>query len=143
MDSSTTEMSECVFINATPHPIKLFDLLDPNKILYEFPTSGMVIRLQDVPTTQTPVTALHCDASVMLTGLQPGCDSTWIQWSDLNHPVTNPTELPAWEYGKFYIVSRIVAEACRDRFDLVFPYDLVRNDEGAIVGCRGFARIER
>lgn len=143
MDSSTTEMSEYVFVNATPHPITLFDLADPNKILYEFPTTGLVIRVEDIVTRRALVNERTCRDYVMLTSLKPGDDAISIDRIEPRNSVTNPTELPVCESGKFYIVSRIVAEACRSRFDLVFPYNFVRNDKGAIIGCRGFARIER
>jgi hypothetical protein len=49
--------------------------------------------------------------------------------------------LPAPVYGVRYIVSRAVAEAARDREDLLVPDDLVRDAQGTVVGCRKFARV--
>lgn len=41
------------------------------------------------------------------------------------------------------IVSRLVAEACPERDDLVVPDDTVRDDAGRIIGCRALARVGR
>ncbi|MBY6277852.1 MAG: hypothetical protein CWE10_16985 [Symbiobacterium thermophilum] len=49
--------------------------------------------------------------------------------------------LPAPREGVLYVVSRMVAEACRDRADLVIPDDLVRDAEGRIIGARSLARV--
>lgn len=38
-----------------------------------------------------------------------------------------------------YIVSQVVADACPDRTDLLVPHDMVRDDAGRVIGCRGFA----
>lgn len=51
------------------------------------------------------------------------------------------TDLPEPIPGVIYVVSRLVAEHRPDRHDLVFPADLVRNGDGAIVACRLLARI--
>jgi len=51
-------------------------------------------------------------------------------------------DLPEPREGAVFIVSRSVALACPARSDLVFPFDLVRNERGAVVGCRGFARLD-
>jgi hypothetical protein len=52
-------------------------------------------------------------------------------------PVEN---LPDPVKGTFYIVSRVVAEAVRgERNDVVYPTNLVRDQDGRIVGCEGFA----
>ncbi len=41
----------------------------------------------------------------------------------------------------FFIVSRVVAEAMRDRGDLLIPDDAIRDEKGRIVGCRALARV--
>ena len=46
-------------------------------------------------------------------------------------------DLPDREPGVFYIVSRMVAEAVPDREDLVAPSELIRDDEGNIIGADG------
>lgn len=53
-----------------------------------------------------------------------------------------PDNLPPKVPGTYYIVSRLVADmAPPDRDDLVYPYELVRNDAKQIIGCRSFARF--
>lgn len=47
------------------------------------------------------------------------------------------TGLPEPEDGVLYIVSMMVLEACR-REDLIAPVDMVRDNTGRIIGCRGF-----
>ena len=50
--------------------------------------------------------------------------------------------LPEPQPGIFYVVSALVAQAAAGRrTDLLVVNDTVRDKEGRIVGCRGFARI--
>ncbi|MCL4217714.1 MAG: hypothetical protein KJ052_12020 [Candidatus Hydrogenedentes bacterium] len=49
--------------------------------------------------------------------------------------------LPGSAPGRYYLVSRIVAEALPQRKDLLFPDDLVRDAHGNVVGCRAFGHI--
>jgi hypothetical protein len=50
-------------------------------------------------------------------------------------------DLPQPEPETLYIVSRVVAEAARDRTDLVVPDDVVRDEAGRVTGCRALARV--
>lgn len=50
--------------------------------------------------------------------------------------------LPDPEPETLIIVSRVVAEQNSHRKDLVFPWLLVRDDKGRVIGCREFARAE-
>jgi len=50
--------------------------------------------------------------------------------------------LPEPQPGIFYVVSALVAQAAAGRrTDLLVVNDTVRDQEGRIIGCRGFARI--
>lgn len=50
--------------------------------------------------------------------------------------------LPEPQPGTFYVVSALVAQAAAGRrTDLLVVNDTVRDQEGRIIGCRGFARI--
>ena len=50
--------------------------------------------------------------------------------------------LPEPEGGVYYVVSRVVAEAMKGkRNDLIVPDGTVRDSEGRIIGCTGFAII--
>lgn len=49
------------------------------------------------------------------------------------------------EPDTIYIVSRVVAEALKekgwDMLQFLIPHDLVRDEQGNIIGCRGFASV--
>ena len=49
--------------------------------------------------------------------------------------------LPAPVEGTVYVVSRIVAEACKNRDDLLIVDDTVRDEDGRIIGCRALAYV--
>lgn len=49
--------------------------------------------------------------------------------------------LPGFSSGVKFIVSRMVAEACPDRNDLLVPDGALRDESGRIVGCTGLAKI--
>ena len=57
--------------------------------------------------------------------------------------LTSVYGLPHRRDNIFYIVSRVVAEARRDRDDLIIPDETVRDGEGRIIGCRGFASVAK
>jgi hypothetical protein len=46
--------------------------------------------------------------------------------------------LPDWTGGTLYIVSALVKSAATGRSDLVSPGELVRDDSGNVIGCKGF-----
>jgi len=47
------------------------------------------------------------------------------------------TNLPDSD-GRVFIVSRAVASAVPNRADVVFPDDMIRAENGRIIGCRSF-----
>lgn len=49
--------------------------------------------------------------------------------------------LPQSEDGVAYIVSLKVAQACPDRTDLYIVSSTVRDDSGAIIGCKALGQI--
>ena len=51
--------------------------------------------------------------------------------------------LPAARSGVWLVVSRVVAESCPQRRDLVFPYHEVRDSAGRITACSAFGRPAR
>ncbi len=48
--------------------------------------------------------------------------------------------LPAPQSGLYLVVPRVVAYACPERHDLVFPYREVRDDTGRVIGCAALGR---
>lgn len=49
--------------------------------------------------------------------------------------------LPDPQPGVLYVTSRVVAEHCPQRDDLVWPHELVRDTAGRPVGARGLATV--
>ena len=47
--------------------------------------------------------------------------------------------LPEPSEGDFFIVSQIVKSALPNRSDLLVPAELVRDNEGRIIGCKSLA----
>ena len=98
-------------INCTPHAINIVGIAD-------FAPSGTVPRVQQ---TTEQVDAI---------GEIPVVEMKFGEVYDLP-PVTEDT---------VYIVSRMVLSACTERSDLLCPGELVRNEEGNIIGCKNLCR---
>ncbi len=47
-----------------------------------------------------------------------------------------PEGLPEFKKDRYYIVSQLVKKALPNRTDLLVPAELVRDDNGNIIGCR-------
>lgn len=54
---------------------------------------------------------------------------------------TNVVGLPEPQPDTIYIVSCLVAQHCRERDDLRFPGQMVRDDQGRIVGCKSLNKF--
>lgn len=102
-------------INMTPHPINLLD--DELKLIVIIPVSGKTIRL----------TASTIDAGFTV-------DDIRITKTVFGEPIG----LPEYNFGKFYLVSQLVKAALPERSDLLVPAEIVRDDEGNIIGCKSF-----
>lgn len=106
-------------VNLTPHPVTLL----------------VGDRTLTIPPEPTPA---RCSETRTVVGA--------VEVDGLEVPVTvvgfgQVQGLPDPQEGVLYVVSRIVAEACRDRADLVIPDNLVRDAEGRIIGARSLARV--
>ncbi|MEI7818514.1 MAG: hypothetical protein WCI47_00135 [bacterium] len=112
------------FVNCTPHPITLFAANGSEVV---FPRSGMIVRVEQ---TREHVIDLITDAG---------------------HPVQisqsffgSVTGLPEPIPDTYLIVSNKVAQTLKAigrASDILVVDDTVRDDEGHIIGCRGFARV--
>lgn len=49
--------------------------------------------------------------------------------------------LPEKREGVYYIVPLPIALTAKDRDDLIFPTGLVRDENGVVKACKGFAKI--
>lgn len=111
-------------VNCTPHPFVLRDYTGNEVFTLEKSENPVRVSTNQSVTGSINVTGLIGDVEVEI------YETTF---GDVEN-------LPAPEEGTLYIVSRIVAAACPGRDDLVIPNDLVRDENGNIIGCRSLAR---
>lgn len=111
-------MTPVRLVNLTPHPVRVLDAHD--RLLQEFPPTPPPARL----------TEEH-----RLEGVVPG---THLPLLRIGHGRVE--NLPSPTAGTWYIVSRLVANACPDRDDLLVPALVVRDAHGNPTGCRALAR---
>ena len=102
----------CV-INMTPHPINVVD--DNNNVVVTYPASGSLIRLKS--------------STVRCGSLPDGTPKSKTVFGE-------PEGLPARQEGTWLLVSQLVKTACSDRDDLLVPAEVVRDENGTIIGCR-------
>ena len=101
-----------VLENRTPHAVKIVD--NNGAILKEFAPSGDVARLQ--PTTE-------------VVGEVAGVPVTSTSYGE-------PIGLPEEKEGVGYIVSALLRTTLVNRNDLFSPGQLVRDDNGNVIGCK-------
>ena len=101
------------FINLTPHTL---NILAPSGVVTLAP-SGEVARVASVSTEAAPV---------------GGIPTVKTEFGEV-------TGLPSPQPGVILVVSGMVASAAR-RPDVMSPGDLVRDDGGKPIGCRGLRR---
>lgn len=124
-----------MIINCTPHDVSIYNTTDCcmyNGSLYlregdeEHPEP-----LSVYPAAKKPARAIYVHRTA---GLADG---------DLIYRMA-PREiigLPDPKPGTYYIVSKMLAQACPERKDLIFPGTVVRDESGDVVGCIDFSRV--
>ena len=119
---SVTIDGECTIDNFTPHAIHVY-APDGEKQLFSIVSSG-VARAKET----------HETVDTLSTG-------------DFNVPVDrviygDVDGLPPEKEGTFHVVSLITALQCAGkRNDLLIVSGTVRDEQGRIIGCTGFARV--
>lgn len=106
------------FVNLTPHAINVY--------------APDGTHQRDLPVSGLPIARRAQSMEVVgeLDGIQ------------ITRQVFGPVEnLPASQEGTCYVVSRIVADACPDRTDLLIPGPQIRNDAGQPIGCIGLSQM--
>lgn len=114
-DKETKEL-EMNIINKTPHALSIMN--DEGKVIKVFEKSDNPVRLSTAVITDEPI----C-----------GITTTKTQFGEVQN-------LPDFEEGVYYIVSQLVKSALPDRRDLLVPAELVRDENGNIIGCRSLGR---
>ena len=133
------------FVNLTPHAIVLYK--GGNLIATIAPT-GKTLRVPEPvshPVSNVSVNADDDDAdtsvewmfSVVRKVFAPEDKPVLMDNSGEEPTVLGP--LPVAPNGTFYIVSRIAALAMPERTDLLMVDGTIRDENGRIIGCTGFA----
>jgi len=107
-----------MIINLTPHTLNVVNM--DGSVLVDVPPSGEVARVA---------------TSRVQTGEVYGLPLFTTRFGEV-------TGLPAASEGKLFVVSGLVAAHpdVRDRADVFSPGELVRDEAGKPVGCRGLTR---
>lgn len=131
--------------NLTPHEVVL-ELGDGRRL--RFPAAGVVPRLllgEGSVETLRVIDPEHSGAAQADASTTQASTNTSQGCVDI--PVAVGTQmvgleppLPPASPGTLLITSRVVAEHCPDRDDLVWPDDLLRDDDGQVVAARRLAR---
>lgn len=137
IEFSAGEFDEAIIlVNLTPHQLTISTkevLVDswlrpdgPDEIIGTseiiIPASGVITRIQE---EQSKTTERWLGQAI---GIQK------IAFTDI-------LDLPEKQKGVVYIVSRIVAQHLGDRADVFCPGDLIRDENGRIVACKGLAHF--
>ena len=101
-------------VNATPHTVNL--LKEDGSVSRDFEPEVSIRVASDT----TPVGQL---AGINYTGTEYG----------------DPVGLPPEREDTYYIVSKMVKDACPERRDLLVPSEQVRDDKGRIIGCKSLS----
>lgn len=104
--------------NLTPHPINIVD--EDNNIIKTFPKpEGLIPRIQQSNENTGEI----------------------IDGITITKAVYGDTEnLPEFQKGQYYIVSRMVISGNPLRIDLLAPNELVRDKDGRIIGAKSLSR---
>lgn len=120
-------------INLTPHDVNIYRssdcyLQDGDLYLRE-DTDPQPLLVYPATNEPARVTFVH-EPSGMVDGILV------YRWAP--HEITG---LPDSKPGTYYIVSKMLAQACPEREDLIFPSTLVYDADERIVGCIDFYRV--
>lgn len=124
-----------MIINCTPHDVAIYSTADC--YLYK---GSLYLREGDeehpeplsvYPAAKKPAHAIYAQRTA---GLADGyLIYRWFPEEVVNLPEPKP--------GTYYIVPKMLAQACPERKDLIFPGTVVRNGSGDVVGCIDFSRV--
>ena len=121
------------YVNTTPHAITILAGSDVNQGEEDvtIPSSNVSIRVK----SEAIVDCLTMVGSLFVEIRKRQFTSVTYLENEVEMP------LPDKQEGVLYIVSRITAEALPNRDDLLMVDGTVRDDDGRIIGCTGFAQL--
>ena len=112
-------MKNIKLVNCTPHDVNL--ITESENIT--FPRSGIIPRLTE---QQVKINSIN---------------SNGIEIDIMEKSFLEPEGLPESQENTIFIVSALVAGAVKNRDDLVIPNDIIRDEEGRIIGCKNLAKV--
>ena len=101
-------------INKTPHPIHIVDATGEVVKTLPLCPKEELIRLASETVSAGEVAGVPLSKTVF----------------------GEPTGLPPFQEGTYYVVSQLVKSALPERGDLLVPAEMVRDERGQIIGCR-------
>lgn len=101
-------------INLTPHKVSVYD--KEGKLIEVFQSEGNARVSETVVEVESKANGVPC----------------------FQRKLGTVEGLPVESDDTMYIVSFMIKLACPGRHDLLVPGELVRNENGNILGCRGF-----
>lgn len=147
-------MDTVEWINLTPHEVRISNV-EEEKEFTVIPPSGTVARVEYEPREEHSVRCGNlivsapkpkrvvglpgpyedwCNVCAMTGGFCGMCGGGfWHHDWDVFYPKGDPHPYT------IYIVSRIVKQSVPERDDVVVPDDLIRDDDGNIIGCGRFS----
>lgn len=108
---------ECLIVNLTPHPVTI---------------GSVTIDPEDIPARASA--KREKIASVKIEGNDNPTSINVVTFGDIEG-------LPDPKPQIFYLVSRIVAEACPDRKDLLMVDETIRDEKGRIVAASSLSQM--
>lgn len=115
--------------NLTPHAVAIYGA-DGTTHLLTVPPSGTVARVA-VTRTETGLVPIEADAERILAHDPLAGIPVYVgEYGDVQ-------DLPPPSRGTVYITSAMVRAAVPTRRDVLSPGELIRNEAGQPVGCRG------
>ena len=124
------------FINLTPHAVNVLDD-DDNTIVTFLPSSDYETARVPMVTTELGYAEV-CVVGVRLEDIgEMNSPNAQVPLIDIVFGMVE--NLPPSQPDTLFIVSALVQSHCPGRQDLVVPSPSVRDEDGNIIGCRGFA----
>jgi hypothetical protein len=105
-------------VNMTPHKV----VIETDTEVVVLAPSGVITRIADHTEPDRSLHTVHGEIEVIRSR----------QGAVVDLPLPNE--------GTIYVVSRLVAERCRHRSDLVYPAGTRRSEAGQVVACRWLGR---
>jgi len=103
--------------NCTPHPVTILDKVS-REVIKSFPKGELIPRLKQGTHSVDTINSIEIT------------ETTFGKVEDL----------PEVKKDTYYIVSRLVLSVCKDRKDLLVPNEMIRTDDGIVIGCASLAR---